>query len=304
MLDIARVRVKGFSVDYLDLFWDLVPTFEDVLDYEFVVQRSLQQYSNYSDISPAMINRYRFRDATVQGQHARYRGFWYRVQITKRSDPTKIAYAPAAGGGGVRMTAEPDLYALEFSRHENLRLQEFAGRKALIFPKLAFGQHCPNCVDQIQRRKMRSNCLTCYDTGYVGGFGRPVECYIEVTTAPEVSQTTPQGKMEIENTRFKLGNFPEVNEGDLVVEGENIRWAIGDPVIEVTKARAMFRQQGTLFRLDRSDITYKVPINWSDAEVMNLLPTPERNYTNPSTFDGGSVDEAISKIFGGRSAPS
>jgi len=301
MLDIARVRVRSFSVDYLDIHWDIAPTFEDVLDYNFVVQRSAQQYVGYVDISPEIINLYQFRDITVRGQHARYRTFWYRLKVTKRTDATAPAVFPAQGG--VRLEAELDLYGLEFARQENLRLQEFAGREVLVFPKLVFGQHCPNCVDRVERRKVRSGCLACFDTGWTGGYGQPVRCYMEITTPPKLSQNSPQGKLEIAATQFKLGNYPVVNEGDLVVEGENKRWIIGDPVVGVTKARAMFRQQGSVFEADRGDVVYKLPINLTDAEISSLLPTPERNYTNPSTFADSELDKAISAAFGGRMQP-
>ena len=55
MLNITRLLVRSFSIDYLDIFWDVAPCYDDVLDYECFVQRSISQYGPYVDVGAAQI---------------------------------------------------------------------------------------------------------------------------------------------------------------------------------------------------------------------------------------------------------
>jgi hypothetical protein len=106
------------------------------------------------------------------------------------------------------------------------------------------------------------------------------------------------GDIQNENTVLFAGNYPELSEGDMVVEAENIRWRIGSTINKVKKARALVRQQAQLHRVPKGDIEYTIPLNLSENEVRTLLASPERNYTNPQSLESDNLATALNNIYG------
>ena len=106
------------------------------------------------------------------------------------------------------------------------------------------------------------------------------------------------GDMEVENTTLLVGNYPELSEGDLVVEAENIRWRVGSTIAKVTKGRALIRQQAPIHRIPKGDSEYTVPLNLTNDEIKDLLASPDRNYTNPHNLEGDDIVSALNNVFG------
>jgi hypothetical protein len=296
MLEVTNIRVKSFDVGYLDVYWDVAPCYESTQDYEFVVQVSEAEFGPYYDLTPGMVDVYHVRDNTVRGQHSYYHQRYYRVMVRKRSDPAVSKTYPDLGG--VKLGAAPDLYALEMARINNLKLQEFMGRKIWIFPRKQSGQRCGVCYDGVMSRKVRSSCPSCFDTTWVGGFHQPIQVYGMIVTPNESTTQANFTRVQNENTTMLLGNYPEVSEGDVVVEAENVRWRIGSEIQKIHKARALIRQQVPVHRIPSSDIEYSLPINLSDADVRDLVASPARNYTNPHNLESVSLSEALNSVFG------
>jgi hypothetical protein len=296
MLEVTNIRVRSFNLDYLDIYWDLAPTYEDVLDYEFVVQTSDSEFGPYYDLTIPIVDLFHVRDITVKGRHSVYHKRYYRVIARKRADNTVTATFPELGG--VRMSAPPDLYALEMARINNLKLREFMGRKVWIFPRKQSGQRCGVCWDKTMSRKTRSACPSCFDTTWVGGFHPPVEVWCMIISPAEQSAQTNFTRVANQNTTMLAGNYPELSEGDVVVEAENIRWRVGSDLQKIRKARALIRQQVAVHAIPKSDIEYTLPIRLADADVRDLMASPERNYTNPSNLEDPALLSALNSVFG------
>lgn len=296
MLEVTNIRVRSFDVGYLDIYWDLAPCYEDVLDYEFVVQTSEAEFGPYYDLTPGMVDRYHVRDNTVRGQHSFYHQRYYRVMVRKRADPSQAQVYPELGGA--KLGAPPDLYALEMARINNLKLQEFMGRKIWVFPRKQSGQRCGVCFDPVMNRKTRASCQVCFDTTWVGGFHQPVQVYGMIVTPNESTTQTNFARVQNENTTLLLGNYPELSDGDVVVEAENVRWRVGNELQKIHKARALIRQQVPIHRIPSSDIEYSLPIKLSADEVRDLVASPHRNYTNPHNLESVSLTEALNSVFG------
>lgn len=295
MLNITRLLVRSFSIDYLDIFWDVAPCYDDVLDYECFVQRSISQYGPYVDVGAAQIGQFWFRDTTIRGQHSFYDRLWYRLRVRRRSTAEEFVF-PAEGG--TRLGAEPDLTALEMARMENLILREAKGRKVWVFPVRTGGQRCTTCWDHVQQKRLLGNCGACFGTGWAGGYFAPIECYMQIVTPDQAVMRTPQSaQTEVENTTFALGNYPELGDKFLVIEAENVRWKVGSRVQKVMFGRALVRQQGTLFRIPLSDIEYRIPLRLTTEEVRNLSASPDRNYTAPQNVESSDLDTALRYIY-------
>ena len=297
MLRISDIRIRSFDVDYLDVYWDLEESFENVNAYDFVVERSDSEFGPYLPISTPLINRYHFRDGTVRGHHSYYNKIYYRLVVSNRETAETVTYPES---GGFKLAAKPDLAALEMARLNNLKLKEFSGRKVWIFPKKKTGQRCSVCFDPVAQRKLRSQCTTCFDSSWVGGYHAPVEAYGLVVSPNEQTIHANFGNVENENTTFMLGNYPELYEGDLIIEAENIRWRVASTISKIKKARSLVRQQAALHRIPKGDVEYRLPLNLSADEIRDLNASPERNYTNPHTLESAKLSNVLTDIFGNR----
>lgn len=297
MIKISDITVRSFNIDYLDVYWDLEDSFDDIRAYEFVVERADSEFGPYQAVSPAMVDRYHFRDMSVRGRHSYYNKIYYRVSIRNRETGDTTVFPKT---GGFKLAAKPDLAALEMARMTNLKLKEFSGRKVWVFPKRKTGQRCAVCFDPVSQRKLRSQCPNCFDTTWVGGYLAPVEAYALIVTPNEQTIHANFGNVENENTSVQLGNYPELFEGDIIVEAENVRWRVASTISKIKKARSLVRQQAALHRIPKGDIEYSLPINLSEEDIKNLSASPERNYTNPQTLESAKLSNVLTDIFGGR----
>lgn len=297
MITLSNVRLRAFNRGYLDLFWDYSATFESIGDYDIYVQRSEAEFGPYVDISPALVDKTHFRDITAKGYTSFFSRNYYRLRVVKRAT-SDTAYYPEMGGA--RLEARPDLAALEMARHTNLRLRESEGREVWIYQRKRAGQRCTTCFDRATQRSTRADCPVCFGTTWVGGYHSPIRTYAQVLAPQEMLQHTSNGPVETKNSLGKFGNYPELFEGDVVVEAENIRWKVGSPITKIQKSRALIRQQAPLAAIPVTDIEYALPLNLSLAEAAVLEASPERNYTNPKNLETASLNPALSTLFGGK----
>lgn len=304
MLDVVDLRVKSFDLSFLDIYWDAGSTFEDPADYQFVVESSDKEFGPYYALSAPLVDKYHFRDTTVRGQHSFYHERWYRVRVQYRvvakqtdGDGNSTDVLSPNTGGGVKLSAKPDLIALEMARLNRLRLKEHSGRMVWVYPRKRSGQRCITCFDTVTQRKLRGDCPVCFGTGWVGGYHAPVVTYAKIVTPDESTATTAFGVVEAANTTAFLGNYPSISTGDLVIEAENVRWRVGDRITKVSKGRAVIRQQFPVHGIPRGDVEFTVPLNLTPDQVKDLVASPARNYTNPQTLSGVSLGGALKGIF-------
>ena len=281
MLNVKNIRIRNFDVNYLDVYWDVDPVYEDIHDYEFVLEKSHSQFGPFFDLTKAFTDKYHVRDNTIRGRHTEN---YYRLRV-KHIPSEEIQIFPDTGNG-VNLSAPPDLVALEMARIARLKLKEFEGRKVWLYPRKRTGQRCA-CFDPVMKRKMRSKCVTCYDTGYVGGYDSPMETYVQVHSPTEMTNKNIVSEISIEDTIAVLPNFPEVFEGWIVVEAENIRWRIGSNLNKIKKARSLVKQIVNLHRIPNSDVEYLLPMNIGDPGL--VFANPPRNMTNPQTLTSVEV---------------
>jgi len=298
VLEVTNIRVRSFDVGYLDIYWDIKPVFEDVNNYEFIVQKSENEFGPYHDLTVPVVNTFHIRDNTVRGQFSFYHKIYYRVKVRRRDDDTVSKTWPELGGA--KLAAKPDLAALEMARLNNLRLKEFSGRQLWVYPRKKAGQRCRICFDEVSQRRLRSGCSVCFDTGWVGGYYAPITTHGLVVSPDESVIHANFGDVQNENTVLFAGNYPELSEGDIVVEAENIRWRIGSTINKIKKARALVRQQAQIHRVPKGDIEYTIPLNLTEIEVKDLLASPERNYTNPQSLESDNLASALNNIYGKR----
>ncbi len=287
--------MRSFDLGYLDIYWDISPSFEDVSNFEFVVEKSDNEFGPYHDLTVPFVNLFHIRDNTVRGQKNHYNKIYYRIRVQERGGAGQAIFPEV---GGAKLAALPDLAALEMARLNNLKLKEFSGRQVWVFPRKQSGQRCELCFDKVAQRRIRSGCSTCYDTSWVGGYHAPVQTYGMIVSPNEQTIHANFGDVQNENTTMLIGNYPEISEGDLVVEAENIRWRVASSIAKVKKSRALVRQQVAIHRIPTADIEYRIPLNLTEDQIKDLIASPERNYTNPQTLESAKLSNVLNNVFG------
>jgi hypothetical protein len=218
------------------------------------------------------------RDPNVHQIH-NLRQYYYKLKVVDRRTQDATEYGPAY------LAAPPDLIAAEVMRRQRLLYKEFAGRKALLYPALTAGQRCKHCWDSNSRgnsigRPIQQNCMTCFDTTYVGGYASPILIDIQIDPNSLATQKTDEGERQFQETTGRCAPFPPIKPRDMIVEVENKRWYV-EQRSTTEKLRAIVRQELKLRQYQKGDVKYKVPVN------LDLLfqASPEREFTRAHSID-------------------
>lgn len=290
MLKITQFYCRSFDLDHLDLFWEIEDFSGDLANirqFDFYILRSEAMFGAYEIIGGPLKDTYLFRDTAPALMH-KWRELYYKLRIVDTTTQEVAEFGPTAQQG------EPDLIALEIMRQEDVLFREFVGRRCWLFPVRTFGAKC-TCFDKTMGRRTRSNHLPCYDTGYLGGFLNPVECFIQIDPAAQSPSVTPMMEQQNTNTSLRLLSFPPVKPKDILVEAENKRWRVV-AVNTTQRLRAIVHQEVQVHEIPRGDIEFKLPINVAD--LRSLSPSAPRNFTNPQHTDGIKNADLLA-IYGG-----
>lgn len=290
MLKITQFYCRSFDLDHLDLFWEIEDFNGELLDirrFDFYVLRSEAMFGGYEIIGGPYKDTYRFRDVSPALMH-KWRELYYKLRIVDTETQEAEEFGPTAQQG------EPDLIALEIMRQEDVLFREFAGRRCWLFPVRTFGAKC-TCFDKAMGRRTRSNHMPCFDTGYLGGYLSPVECYVQIDPAAQNPTVTPLMEQQNTNTSMRLLSFPPVKPKDILVEAENKRWRVAT-VNTTQRLRAVVHQEVAVHEIPRGDIEFKLPINIAD--LRSVSPAAERNFTNPQHNDGHTNVDDILAVYG------
>lgn len=284
---LKNLRVTSLDVDFHEVSWAVDSLYEDVLDYRFQVLRSESPEGPYDVLTEPFEDRYSFIDNILHIAHS-WRTYFYKIRIIEKAtgyheDTGPVAHLP-----------EPDIITNEVRRHIRLLMREFAGRRCVVLPLRTFGQRCPECWVPSLKKRNKSGCLTCYDTGFVRGYLHPIETFIQVDPSTKSKQPMTVGTTQQQNTTIRLGYYPPVKPDDIIVELENIRWRV-HTVTQTEHSRAAVHQEVTVHRINEKDIEYAIPVHFQDA-LPNLYVTPARNFTNPQNLETVTGQE-VADIF-------
>ncbi len=286
-LEVRNVRVRSLSVDFNEITWEVSNTTEDVLDYTFQILRSEAAAGPFEPLSTEMEDQYIFVDNTLRNANI-YRQFHYIIRVRHKASNDAKDFGP------VSKVPDADLIATELRKHMNLLFREFAGRRCWVFPTRTMGQRCTNCWNATLSKRNKSGCRTCYDTGFVRGYHRPIETWVQFDPAPSNEQPSAVGRLQQTSTTARMSYFPPIKPDDLIVEPENLRWKVRT-VSTTQQGRAIVTQELQVHLVPTSDIEYEIPLILGDTvgkdgalrpiELNELFLNPSRNFTNPQTLD-------------------
>ena len=288
MLKVASLKARSLSVDYIEVSWTIEDTTEDLFDYTFQVFRSESIAGPWDAITVPFQDRFFIRDVTAPAFHAA-RQLQYKLVVVNKMTGVSVEHGP------VDMQPDTDKITAEIRSHFALLLREHTGRRCWLFPVRTFGQRCPSCFDQTLKKRTRSGCRSCYDTGYVRGYYAPIEVWVDVDANSVTSeQNMPTGPTHQQNNTASVGYFGPIKPRDILVEAENHRWRIVS-VNQTEHVRAPVRMMLQLHLIPPSDIEYSLAIPLKE-NLKDLYLSPSRNFTNPQNLEA-TRDEEMAQAF-------
>lgn len=189
--------------------------------------------------------------------------YYYKIEAKHRSTlatqmSTVIGYSGSSAFDGVAYAiTHQEQYILRYIVHAN-----DASRKVKILLRKRTGQHCPVCWDNIKRQPTKSICTSCYNVGFNGGYFQPISVYMSINS-PSTSLDIAINDVEPQDSVVTgwLGNYPLVQEDDIVIDRHNRRYRIlhTQRTLRGT-SDAILRQVIAMQRLPLTDIVYKIGV--------------------------------------------
>jgi hypothetical protein len=297
---VRNIRVYTLDSDAITVEWEIEPTQLDLAQFAVEVWRSESEAGPYQRISLRMNSAdiFDFQDRGVN-LLSKWRYFFYRIRIVSLAGKEEYQeygstewrkVLEGEDPGGVVMEAPPDMFALESIRRFNLVMREFGGRRVLVSVSRTWGQRCPDCWDHLKRRRKKSYCLTCFDTGLSGGFFRPMEAWSMKPPHKVMNQLTSLFELQVDDRVMWFSRYPRLKPRDIItsVDGDRFR------VIAINrseKAWSLTRQTVQVRRLSRDQVEYKIPIQKDDWDRDNLTVGAVREHIRAMDID--SYNQAI-----------
>jgi len=230
--------------------WTLQDTLLDPTLFTFFVERSGSPSGPFERLhATGLKDIYTYTDDAAPN-FSKQNILFYRIAIL-RDAANEIYYSVAAD-----YRNKPDYVALEIAWRNKLLLARVVGVPCVVYKRKHWGMRCRECWDVELKRRVKAKCLTCYDTGYEGGYWSPVPAMVNFSPSPSIVMQTPWGKAEPYATTAWMGNFPPVEPQDVIVEeGGNKRWII-KKTDNKEKKRFVVKQIIQIEALDKGRVEY------------------------------------------------
>lgn len=291
MLLVSKVIVRPLTATIVEVSWEIDPTNDDLSKVRFSVLRSESGEGEFKDVSGPLTNQFAFLDKGVNLK-GKYREFKWRVRVDNANDNTVKEFPIGTPGDGFKVIdrdfskgaqieLEPDFFALEIIRRNNLYLKRFVGVVCAIFQARTVGQRCGTCWDDILKRATVSHCPDCKGTGFSKGFYNQVNTFIQIDPSPSAIQVANFGDLEINQTAMIASNFPTIQPRDIIVERTNRRWRVIN-VNTTTRRTHTIRQFLRVEELPKGDPEYLIPLT---ADIVE----PEDTFIGFFPKDGSAL---------------
>lgn len=186
--------------------------------------------------------------------------YYYKVVATEYNDahdtPLQTFKTPPFHWEG-----QPDLIALYIIDEHLFAFKDVYGMPALIYKKFTEGPRCPECWDTVLKRVTKSNCHSCFGTGFLKGYYEPMPAWMDFNPDPKVVSVAEFGEKQPSQTDAMFTNYPQLSSGDVIIELQSNRyWRIAN-VRNTEKNRTTILQVLRLDEINRSDIELFLPVD-------------------------------------------
>jgi hypothetical protein len=199
---------------------------------------------------------------------------------------TELAYCPPI----TLMAVETLDYIWREAVRRNQWILQQGGERAKVFIRKQSGVRCycgrdPRLDEYTKQPSQR--CLTCYGTGFVGGYEGPYD----IIMAPDdyerrISQASG-GRRKEHTGEVWTGPTPLLTMRDFIVKQTNERYSVG-AVRRPSNRGNLLQQHFNIAYFDEQDIRYKVPIDGTTG-----FAWPETRYSLPVVVQNRPVDGSL-----------
>ncbi len=262
MVTIDQITVSSYDLTSLLVSWEFYETWESLDPYVLSIYRGkTPQWSESefeliaSGIDAGSVTSY--EDTTVSGYLTyKWNDFYYTV-VPIKEVTGEVGEVPLPK----RFEYAIDLQAKEILRRKNIALRSrYGGKPVQILKRKKSGSHCPACWNETLQRRTAERCITCYDTGWTGGYWSPITVQASIGAAPKRTLIELFGEWEPQDTFLRLGAYPIIAPQDVVVDEQNRRWRVID-ISPLEKGQYILTQQCRLTRLNATDVIYEYVIS-------------------------------------------
>lgn len=160
----------------------------------------------------------------------------------------------------------------------NRWILEQGGERVKLFIRRVTGTVCNCSWDErlLEYTKQPvNNCLSCFGTGFLGGYEGPIDLIVGPDDAERRVAQTANGRRLEHTYEVWTGPSPMMSQRDFIVKQNGERYSIG-PVRRTGVRGVTLQQAFQIGYLDSHDIRYQVPMVGLEA-----LAWPETRYTRP-----------------------
>lgn len=236
-------------------------------EYTFTLERSGGPEGPWGHVLGPVASQYAVLDTLDRGSealdHVRpnqltlYDRLYYRVTCT------------APGGAILRDVVEtgpsvlnPRMAGPRRKLIRDFRLSlKFNGTPVVLLKRKTWGPRCDRCYDKRTKQVVRSECKSCWGTGYDGGYWAPVLTYARRSASATTVTNTPEQKSDANGVQMWLPDFPQMEKDDVLVSLHDQRRFEVDRQLQTEIQLAGVHQVLTCLELARDHVLYRYPVS-------------------------------------------
>jgi hypothetical protein len=261
MIKLLSIETAQLSTASITVTWKFQSSTESFSDYRLSVLQAQAPESDLSlydvltsGIDPSTTAYY--EDTSVSGITDKYVDYFYRIIVSGMSGQGIYVSDPYG------INVEEDKYAREIERRRALVLNLHSGQTFYVFKRRAYGTVCPVCYEPTLQRTTRSDCTTCYGTGYLNGYYSPIPARGQFNERPTREIHQLFSSWQDQDAVLYMKSNPPLNPKDVVVDRLFRRWLVQN-VGATQKSVHTIAQIAQLRQVEHADVIYQLPVDFT-----------------------------------------
>jgi len=272
-----KFTVDSFYKDYNLLEWSFktpIPPGSYTISVYKSEAPGIDNLDGFEHLADLTINDASYTDHSIANLDDPHRKWYYKLKIIDNNNTSDFAIMPDKP---VTSYDSPQDYAAErIISLKDLSLTRFTQRTLYLLKRKSWGIHCPTCWDDTLMRSTDPNCLTCYGTGWEGGYFNPIRFKAMLNPSPAYNLMLPFAKWKPSDVMMNLLNFPKIQPSDIIVDDKGDRW-IANQIRSVEKLGRLIEQQVQISKIMPDDILYEVVVSKDSFDGL-------RDYSGPAPY--------------------